>query len=139
MSDEIPPPPAGYVPVDPGEGYMGHNGPYFTNPEGEGAQRAFYALPRHANGLGVVHGGMLTTFMDSVLAGAAYRATGRISVTIHLSVDFVHMARLNDWVMGEGRVVRVTPDVVFVEGRAYVRRRDVVRASGIFKLMGRVR
>ena len=34
------------------------------------AEQAFYALPRHANGIGIVHGGMLSAFMDGLLASA---------------------------------------------------------------------
>ena len=91
--------------------------------------------PRHANGLGLVHGGMLTSFMDGLLAAAVWRASRRSSVTIHLSVDFLHMARVGQWVFGESRVTRLTRDVAFVEGRAHAIGTDVVRASGVFKLM----
>ena len=47
------------------------------------------------------------------------------------------MARVGEWVMGEARMIRATKEVAFAEGRAYVGGRDVVRASGIFKLMNR--
>ena len=58
-------------------------------------------------------------------------------MTIHLSVDYLHMARQGDWVIGEARMTRATRDVAFAEGRAHVRGVDVVRASGIFKMMTR--
>ena len=60
-------------------------------------------------------------------------------MTIHLSVDFLHMARMGEWVLGEARCTRITRDVAFAEGRAYVGGHDVVRASGLFKLMSRDR
>jgi uncharacterized protein (TIGR00369 family) len=103
------------------------------------AEQAFFALRRHANGIGLVHGGMLSAFMDGVLAGAVWRGTGKRAVTIHLSIDFLHMARVGEWVMGEAKLTRATRDVAFVEGRAYVGSHDVVRCSGIFKLMSRDR
>jgi acyl-coenzyme A thioesterase PaaI-like protein len=78
---------------------------------------------------------MLTAFMDGLLAAAVWRATRQTSVTIHLSVDFLHMARVGEWVMGESKVTRATRDVAFVEGRAFVGGHDVIRASGVFKLM----
>ena len=134
----VPTPPEGFV-LSSGRGpFTTHNGPYFhrQNLE-EGAAQAFFALKRHANGLGLVHGGMLTAFMDGLLAAAVYRATRKTSVTINLSVNFLHMARVGEWVMGESKVTRATRDVAFVEGRAYVGRHDVVRASGVFKLMHR--
>jgi uncharacterized protein (TIGR00369 family) len=136
-SDEAPPPPEGYVPAEGRGGFSTLNGPYFLRPgDGPLAEQAFYALARHANGIGLVHGGMLSAFMDGVLAGAVWRGTRQRAVTIHLSIDFLHMARVGEWVMGEGRMTRATKDVAFAEGRAYVGGHDVVRCSGVFKLMG---
>ena len=138
--EAIPAPPDGFVLADGRGSFSTHNGPYFHRPgDGELAEQAFFALRRHANGIGLVHGGMLSAFMDGVLAGAVWRGTGKMAVTIHLSIDFVHMARIGEWVRGEGRLTRATREVAFAEGRAYVGGHDVVRASGIFKLMTRDR
>jgi uncharacterized protein (TIGR00369 family) len=129
-------PPEGFVRSSSRGPYSTHNGPYFHREiQGEATEHAFLALPRHANGLGLVHGGMLTSFMDGLLAAAVWRASHRSSVTIHLSVDFLHMARVGHWVFGESRVTRLTRDVAFVEGHAHAAGTDVVRASGVFKLM----
>jgi len=137
---EAPPPPAGFVPSEGRGAFSTHNGPYFHRP-GPGAlvEQAFFALPRHANGLGLVHGGMLSAFMDGVLGAAVWQGAHKVGVTIHLSVDFLHMARMGEWVLGEARCTRATRDVAFAEGRAYVGGHDVVRASGVFKLMSRDR
>ncbi len=134
--ENIPAPPEGFVRSEGRGAYSGHNGPYFHRAEqGETTEQAFYALPRHANGLGLVHGGMLTSFLDGLMGAAVFRAVRRPGVTIHLSVDFLHMACLGDWVMGEARVTRAARDIAFVEARAHVGGRDVVRGSGVFKLM----
>ena len=134
--DLIPLPPAGFVRSEGRGAFSGHNGPYFHKAEqGDLTEQAFFALPRHANGLGLVHGGMLTAFLDGLMGAAVFRSARRPGVTIHLSVDFLHMARLGDWVMGEAKVTRATREVAFVEGRVHVGGRDVVRGSGIFKLM----
>ena len=136
--ERSPPPPEGYVPAEGRGGFSTLNGPYFYKlSDGPTSHQAFFALPRHANGIGLVHGGMLSAFLDGVLAGAVWRGTEQTAVTIHLSIDFLHMARVGEWVMGEGRMTRATKEVAFAEGRAYVGGRDVVRASGIFKLMNR--
>lgn len=116
------------------------NGPYFHKPEeGPIVQQAFFALSRHTNGIGIVHGGMLSAFADGLLAGAVGRGSGKIGVTIHLSIDFLHMARKGDWVMGEAEMTRATKDIGFAQGRLHVRGVDIVRASGVFKLMDRSR
>jgi uncharacterized protein (TIGR00369 family) len=135
--EAVPPPPDGFAPAEGRGLFSTHNGPYFMKPsDGKLVEQAFFALPRHCNGVGLVHGGMLSAFMDGVLAGAVWRGAKRRAVTIHLSIDFLHMARAGEWVLGEGRLTRATRDVAFAEGRAYVGGHDVVRASGVFKLMG---
>lgn len=137
-AETIPAPPDGFTPAEGRGLFSTRNGPYFTKPsDGELVEQAFYALARHCNGVGIVHGGMLSAFMDGVLAGAVWRGAKRRAVTIHLSIDFLHMARAGEWVRGEARLTRATREVAFAEGRAYVGGHDVVRASGVFKLMGR--
>jgi uncharacterized protein (TIGR00369 family) len=135
VDDAVPPPPDGFIPQGGRGGFSTHNGPLFHKPGGEGAVHAFYALPRHANGLGLVHGGMLTAFSDGLLAAAVFRGVRRISVTIHLSVDFLHMARVGEWVIGEAAITRATREVAFAEGRIHAGGVEVARANGIFKLM----
>lgn len=130
--ETVPEPPEGFKPSARGP-YTTHNGPFFHRLTEETVEHAFFALKRHCNSLGIVHGGMLSTFMDGVLAGAVGRQSGAASVTVHLSLDFLSMARAGDWVLGDARVTRQAKDLVFVEGRVRVGGREVVRASGIFK------
>ncbi len=140
MTETIPAPPEGFVAM-PGRGVFSTlNGPYFTKAsEDGGVIQAFFALARHTNGIGIVHGGMLSAFTDGLLASAVGRGTGKIAVTIHLSLDFLHMARKGDWVIGEARMSRATKDVAFADGRLHVRGVDILRASGVFKIMERPR
>ena len=138
MTETIPPAPEGFIESQNRGAFSTLNGPYFHRAvTPDLTEQAFYALPRHANGIGLVHGGMLSAFMDGLLAGAVGRGSGLVAVTIHLSIDFLHMARVGDWVIGEARMTRATKDVAFAEGRAHARGVDVVRASGVFKLMSR--
>jgi uncharacterized protein (TIGR00369 family) len=117
--------------------FTSHNGPYYHRADEAGFEQAFFALGRHCNGMGIVHGGMLTAFLDGLLATAVHRATGTASVTIHLSVDFLSMARAGEWVIGTGRCTRKTKDLAFTEAVIRVGDREVVRGSGVFKLMRR--
>ena len=137
--DLIPPPPPGFVRSAFRGPFSTLNGPYFHKPAtADGVvSQAFYALSRHTNGVGIVHGGMLSAFTDGLLASAVGHGTGKLGVTIHLSIDFLHMAREGDWVIGESRMTRATREVAFCEGVLRARGVDVVRASGLFKLMER--
>ena len=142
MNDEtpVPPPPEGFVRQAHRGEFSAHNGPTFHRLSNPGiAEHAFYILPRHTNGLGVLHGGMLSGFLDSLLGAAVFRATERTGMTIHLSVDFLRMARKGEWLQGEARMTHATREVAFAEGRAFVGARVVGRASGVFKLMNRRR
>ena len=133
----IPPPPEGFVASRPRGPFSTHNGPYFERACENGAEQAFFILPRHCNQLGIVHGGMLSAFMDGLLAASVGRAAGAPSVTMHLSLDFLAMARAGEWALGAARVTRLTREVAFAEGQVQVRGRDLVRGSGVFKLMHR--
>ena len=133
----IPPPPDGFVATRPRGPFSTHNGPYFERASAEGAEQAFFILPRHCNQLGIVHGGMLSAFMDGLLAASVGRAAGAPSVTMHLSLDFLAMARAGEWALGAAKVTRLARDVAFAEGHVQVGGRDLVRGSGVFKLMRR--
>jgi uncharacterized protein (TIGR00369 family) len=128
-------PPEGFLP-QPGRGpFTTHNGPYFYRPSDDGARQAFRALARHCNGVGLIHGGMLSAFLDGLLASSVGQATHATPVTVNLAVNFLDMGRAGDWVIGEARVTRVARDLAFAEGRASVGDRDLARATGVFKLM----
>lgn len=143
MTDEeaIPPPPEGFAPSQGRGGFSTHNGPYFHRSGADRlvAEQALFILPRHANAFGVLHGGMLSAFLDGLLGAAVFRGTERSAVTVHLSVDFLRMGRKGEWLLGEARMTHATRDVAFAEGRAYIGARDVGRATGVFKLMGQSR
>ena len=130
-------PPIGFIVSDRRGAFSTHNGPYFHDPSAEGARQAFFVLPRHCNGYGIAHGGMLASFIDGLLGHAIGRTARRPGVTIHLSLDYLAMARAGEWVFGEAKVTRTTREVAFAEARAFVGDRDVIRGSGVFKLMER--
>jgi uncharacterized protein (TIGR00369 family) len=134
-TDVVPPPPEGFVPSARGP-FTTHNGPMFHRIREDGSfDHAFYVLPRHCNGMGIVHGGMLTTFLDGLLARAVFTTTQVQSVTIHLSVDFLSAAKVGNWVFGEANVTRATRDLTFAEARIHSLDKDILRGSGIFKLI----
>ena len=135
--DTPPAPPPGFVESDARGPFTRHNGPSFHRPCAFGVESAFFALRRHCNSLGLIHGGMLSAFLDGLLAGAAARETTAIPVTVQLSVNFLDMGRAGEWVIGEARVTRATRDMAGVEGRAHIGGRDLARASGVFRLMRR--
>ena len=132
-----PAPPPGFTLQSGRGGFSNHVGPYYGRVADEGVEQAFFVEARHCNGVGLIHGGMLSAFLDGLLAGAVGHATGARLVTVHLSVDFLAMGRAGEWVVGQARLTRAARDIAFAEGHAQVADRVLARATGVFALMRR--
>jgi len=132
-------PPEGFVLSERRGPFTQHNGPFYHRLGPILTEHGFFALKRHCNGLGIVHGGMLASFVDGMLGHAVSFDAKAAGVTIHLSLDYLSMARSGEWVQGEAKVTRRARDVAFAEARAFVGDKDVVRAAAVFKLMDRHR
>ena len=133
----VPTPPAGFELQTSRGPFSLHNGPYFERHTEGVAEQAFFVLSRHCNQMGFAHGGMLSAFCDGLLATSVGKATRSSGVTVHLSIDYLAPAKRGEWVFGEARVTRETQEFAFAEARIHAGGRDVVRASGIFKLRRR--
>ena len=115
MADEIPEPPAGFV-LAKGRGpFSTHNGPYYHRiGAGDLVEQAFYALPRHTNGIGIVHGGMLATVVDEAMVWAATWNQRRFCVCGDLSVRFRSPVSVGMRLNVEARVEYSRPKIVAV-------------------------
>jgi len=112
-------------------------GPVWVRREAEGSAYAFLAEERHTNSRGVVHGGMLMTFVDHALGWIVWDAVDRMPcATVSLNHQFVAAARPGDWVEMRGRIVRNTRSLVFIHGMMNVGDRTVMVADGIWKKLG---
>lgn len=76
-----------------------------------------WVLDRHCNGMGFLHGGMACSFADSALAWAVWSATGKMSVTIKLTVEFMEIAREGEWIEAHPKVTASDSDFVYVTAR----------------------
>ena len=101
--------------------------------------RGFRPGPQHANAHGIVHGGMLATFLDSAMGSAVFHVLQRRCVTVRLSIDYLMPARLGDWLQAEAEVVGHDAQVAQVRGRLYGPRHDVLAGLGSFVLLSRRR
>ena len=81
---------------------------------------AYEPREEHYNTLGAVHGGILTTVLDTVMGCAIHSKleAGIVPVTIELKTSFVHPVRLDSGVLrAEGRVVHPGSRVATAEAR----------------------
>jgi acyl-coenzyme A thioesterase PaaI-like protein len=70
----------------------------------EGVLTTVFVPGRFMGPRGAAHGGIVTTYLDEILAGAAFRATGRLSVTGEITVRFVKPVPLETPLLGRGRL-----------------------------------
>lgn len=115
-----------------------HNGPsYRATAEGD-IRTGLWVLDRHCNGMGFMHGGMVCAFADSALAWAVWSATGKMSVTIKLTLEFMEIAREGEWIeahpevtFSDGEMVHVTARILKEDGAM------AARADAVFRTVRR--
>lgn len=118
-------------------GFSEHMGPFFERDTIQGMERGLKVEAHHLNPEGVVHGGVVLSFMDYVI----YRAIGdsighQIKfATINLNSNFIAAAKQGDFILGSGKVVRKTKSVIFAEGLLWTDQRQIMTASGIWKII----
>jgi acyl-coenzyme A thioesterase PaaI-like protein len=126
----------GWKPL-PERGFPVLVGPFLSKRFEDGYRFGFQAEERHANVGGVVHGGMLMTFMDDLLGASIWFAVGQRPIsTIQLNSRFIAPARPGDFVVMTPKVERVTKSVVFVSGEIHVGERLVMASDGVWKILG---
>jgi uncharacterized protein (TIGR00369 family) len=95
----------------------------------------FIAAEKHRNHIGIVHGGMLSTFADQSMGMTAQRATGgKPHATIELNIHFVGAVRHKEFVEAHCEVVRLTRAIIFMQCKLMVGARAVANATGIWKI-----
>ena len=101
-----------------------------------------YALPtdaRHDNSAGVIHGGLLMTFADSVLGYCAWSACppNSLCVTVSQSSSFLRAGRVGDLIEVTPVVTRATRTMIFTRGEFLVAGEPIFQAASIWKVTGK--
>ena len=131
--------PPGFRELTEAVGFAAANGPWFEKIEGDRLIRGFRPAAQHANSHGIVHGGMLATFLDSVMGSTVSHVLKQRVVTVRLTVDYLLPARIGIWLQGEAEVLGRDEHVAQVRARLYGPRHDVLTGLGAFALLGPVR
>ena len=119
------------------EGFPTLVGPFWSKKEGDRWAYGLLAEPRHGNAHGIIHGGMLVTFLDQILGVTCWEAANRGPVvTIQLNMHFVSGGKAGEFLEARAEAVRATRSVVFVRGQITVGERVVATADGVWKRLG---
>lgn len=88
------------------------------------------------NGRGVVHGGILATYMDHSLGRTVREAVDRVPIaTIQLDLHYLAPGRIDHFVVARGEITRRTRSVVFIRGTLTQDGVPILAASGIWKVL----
>jgi len=137
-TNQSPPPvPDGFAPIRFGGRFNDHIATVYRRGEGVDAVHGFHAEDRHENPNGIMHGGMLMAFVDTIMGELAQLVAQRATATISLNVDFVAGMPLRGWVEGRARVVRLTNSLAFMAGEATHDGKILISASGIWRVFNR--
>lgn len=131
--------PPGFKKIAQSSGFAEANGPWFERIDRGRLIRGFLPGLQHANSHGIVHGGMLATFIDSAMGSTVFHVLGRRCVTVRLSLDYLMPGRVGDWLQAEAEVIGHDETMAQVRARLYGPRHDTLAALGSFALLSRHR
>lgn len=132
------PAPEGFAPVELFDPFEAHVGPFFERVEEDGTRIASFRVDaRHVREDGTAHEGMMLTFADAFMGGAAWRGVeDRPCVTLSLQASLLGDARLGDIVICRAKMDHKTRAIVFVSATFSVGEEMVMTGTSLFKILG---
>lgn len=130
-------PPEGFESILSSSPFGWENGPIFEKITEDKIMRGFRVAPRHLNAGGMVHGGMVMTFADILLATAAHSVASPPMVTVRVTTDFIGPAVEGEWVQGYAEAEAPVDGMIPVRGLIEAAGRPVASVQGLFKALVR--
>ena len=116
---------------------MGLVGPLLRSKKPE--ERTLYGLrtnETHKNAIGTVHGGVITSFLDQVIALAAWNAADRQpTVTIQMDTRFLSAAKTGDFLKARAEIRQATGTLMFVDADVYCDEKSIACATAVLKII----
>lgn len=117
--------------MDPHES---NTGPFYWRKRDGQLRFAFVAEDKHCNSGGIVHGGLLMTFADLMMCGAATEGTTDRGVfTVSFTGDFVASGEKGELIKARAEVVRRTGNMVFMRGEIYADDKIIMSCSSVLR------
>lgn len=136
--DEAQAVPEGFEVFEMGGPYMAVNGPLYRCREGGPFALGLRVQRRHVNPMGNLHGGMMASFCDMLLAMVAHHQSELLRAhflpTVSLQLDYLAPAPLGCWIEGSGQLLRSTRTLAFVQALVTADGQPCARASGVLKI-----
>jgi uncharacterized protein (TIGR00369 family) len=90
---------------------------------------------QHTNSTGIMHGGVITAFLDEVIGEIVNDLGHRKHVTVQFSTTFLSKAQVGDFLECDCEIVRTTRSMTFIAARLNVNGEAIATATAIFKAM----
>ena len=116
--------------------FVDMNGPFWQSDILEAGRVRFGFLPgaRHTNSLGFVHGGMLSTFIDNIMAQTVYSRFQCRLVTEDLRVSFKAAVFKKRWVEASTEIVQSEDQLVKTKAELISRGAVCTVAQGVYRI-----
>src|SRR5262245_5726430 len=91
----------------------------------------------HTNARGNVHGGLIATLADNAMGyscGQAIEWTSSLA-TVTLSVDFIGIAQIGQWLTVEGDVIKAGRTICFAQSLVKADDKVIARANATFRVV----
>ena len=125
----------GYEPFQFSSPFLDLVGPLYANQSNSGLRIGIRIEERHCNRRGTAHGGLLASLADIVLGYTAGLGPPRLVLTTAaLSFEFLGSARVGDWVVGEGEVLKRGRRIANASCHLWAGSTRILRASGVFSV-----
>lgn len=128
------PVPAGFGPIFRTSPVLEALGNFYSRGSGQGLEIGLLVSERHANGRGLLHGGVAATLADIgmgyLLAYSSDPPSKR--VTVSLTLDYIGSAAIGDWVEVRLESIEKTGRMAFVGGALRVDERVIARIRAVF-------
>lgn len=110
-------------------------GALWTRRDDSGWRYAVRLDESHANAQGMVHGGVLMTFLDHALSLLVWESSGRaLCSTVHLDSHFLRAVQPPAFVELEGEILRQGRKLAFARGVLSVEGEPVMEGKGVWSL-----
>ena len=118
------------------DGFMALIGPLLrASDAGRNHSYALKTNESHKNHLGIVHGGVITSLLDQVIAITAWNAADRQpTVTVQMETRFLGVARAGDFLKIQPSIRQATRSLMFIDADISCGDKQIASASAVMKI-----
>lgn len=117
-------------------GFASLIGPIWSKKENDTWIYGLQTTNEHANGIGIIHGGLIASLADQSMSVAAWVDAKKAPVaTIQLDLRFLTAAKPGDFIEVMSQVRHVSKSIIFVEATLTVSDKQIAIASGVWKIL----